>query len=199
MPADGGAPPTRIVSVPHVVHVSDWSPDGRTIAWTEFYPNGNAQIRVVNADGSGNVRTLVSGPFDARGAVFSRDGKWIAFASNESGRDEIYVEPYEGPGSRWRVSTAGGREPVWSTNGKTVFYRGDEEMLAVDIETEPEFRRSKPRVIFKDVYESEHRADRNYDISPDGRRFLMLKSARPFAAAELTVVLNWRTSLPHTD
>ena len=196
MPAESGAKATLLCSAAHIAHVSDWSPDGRVIAWTEFHPNGTAEIRAVDALGSGVVRTIVSGPFDARGAVFSPNGKWIAFASNESGRDEVYVQPYPGPGGPWRVSTSGGQEPAWSADGKSVFYRGDDQMKSVHVQTEPTFNKLESRVLFRDVYASEHRTDRNYDISSDGARFLMLKNARPFPPAELAVVLNWHTMLP---
>ena len=195
MRAESGAKPTLLCSAAHIAHVSDWSPDGRVIAWTEFLPNGTAEIRTVDALGSGAVRTIVSGPFNARGAVFSPNGRWIAFASNESGRDEIYVQPYPGPGRPWRISTSGGQEPAWSADGTSVFYRGDDHMKSVGVQTEPAFNKLQARSLFRDIYESEHRTDRNYDISADGTRFLMLKSARPFPPAELSVVLNWHTML----
>jgi hypothetical protein len=183
-----------------MMHVSDWSPDGRQLAWTEFHPVSGGQIRVATLDGSGAVRTLVAGPFDARGTVFSPDGRWMAFTSNETGRDAVYVQPYPGPGPKHRISVGVGREPVWSRNGHRVYFRGEGRMSAVDVQTSPIFTAGTPRVLFTDTYEGAHggggdRGDRNYDLSADGRRFLMMKAARPYSPAELIVTLNWRSAL----
>lgn len=199
VPADGRARPTQLTSGEHTIHVSDWSRDGRALTWTEFNPSSGGEIRVVALDGSGATRTLVSGPFDVRGAVFSPDGQWIAYTSNESGRDEVYVQPYPGPGSKRQISMGGGQEPVWSRTGKNIFFRGQGRVMTVDVRTSPTFALSPPRTLFLDIYLTEHRADRNYDVSADGQRLLMLKPARPFPLAELSVVLNWTTMLGQRD
>ena len=195
LPVDGRGPPTQLSSGRHTIHVSDWSPDGRALAWTEFNPTHGGQIRVLALGGSPAIRNLVDGLFDARGAVFSPDGRWIAYASNETGRDEVYIQPYPGPGRKTRISAGGGREPLWSRDGKTVYFRGQGRVMSAEVRTSPVVDPSTPRILFTDIYLSEHRDDRNYDVSPDGRRFLMLKPARPFPPAELSVVLNWERTL----
>jgi len=195
----GGGPLKRLWSGRYTIHVSDWSPDGRALAWTEFNPKFGGEIRVGALDSSGAVRTLVGGAWDAHGAVFSPDGRWIAYTSNESGHDEVYVQPYPGPGPKSRVSLGGGQEPVWSRNGSHVYYRGRALMNSVDVRTSPTFSASMPRTVFIDTYLTDHRADRNYDVSADGTRFLMVKRARPLPPTELSVVLNWMTSLSQHD
>jgi serine/threonine-protein kinase len=196
-PPEGAGLPTALSSGQYMLHVSDWSSDGRTLAWTEFTPTLGGEIRIGMLDGSGAIRTVVAGPFDERGAVFSPDVRWIAYTSNESGRDEVYVQPYPGPGRRQQVSVGGGQEPAWSRNGDKLYFRGKGGMASVDVKTSPRFTTSTPRKLFDDVYETEHSnsADRNYDVSADGRRFLMVKAARAFPPAELIVVLNWSATL----
>jgi serine/threonine protein kinase/Tol biopolymer transport system component len=194
LPSDGKGRPESLLSASHPIHVSDWSPDGRTLLWTEFDPVSGGRIRSGPADGSGPAQSLTDSPFDVRGAVFSPDGGWIAYTSNESGRDEIYVQPHPGPGLKRRVSVAGGREPVWARRGGTLYFRGPERVMSVDITTSPTFTKGLPRPLFLDRYESEHNGDRNYDVTADGR-FLMLRPAQPFPAAELSVILNWQATL----
>ena len=192
--ADGDGSPTSVGSGQHI-HVSDWSPNGRDLVWTEFKPTPGGEIRTATLDRSGVMRTLAAGPFDARGGVFSPDGRWIAFTSNESGQDEVYVQSYPGSARKHRISVERSREPVWSRRGDQLYFRGRGRMWAVDVQTSPTFSAGEPRVLFADAYEVEHGGggDRNYDLSADGRRFLMVKPARPYPPAEVIVTLNWRT------
>ena len=181
-----------------MIHVSDWSPNGRSLLWTEFHPVTGGEIRVAALDGSSEVRTITGAPFDARGAVFSPDGRWIAYASNETGIDEVYVQRFPGPSPKHQISFGGGHEPVWSPTGEHIFFRGRGRMTAVPVRTFPTFSADPPRPLFADGYEVEHGIDRNYDVSKDGKRFLMLKPARPFDPAEMTVILNWGATLGQT-
>ena len=125
--------------------------------------------------------------------AFSPDGRWLAYISDESGRYEIYAQPYPGPGGKWQLSTDGGTEPVWNPNGRELFYRSGEKMMAVDIATRPSFAAGKPRVLFEGQYLPSAATLPNYDVSRDGQRFLMLKPSEQAEAAstQITVVLNW--------
>jgi len=122
----------------------------------------------------------------------------MAYASEESGRREIYVQAYPGPGGRWQVSSDGGNEPLWSANGRELFYRSGDQMMAVDISAEGEFLAGKPRQLFEGSYV---RADvyvrAIYDVSPDGQRFLMLKAVeqKRVPLTQIDVVLNWSDEL----
>jgi serine/threonine-protein kinase len=117
---------------------------------------------------------------------FSPDGKSVAYESNETGRNEVFVVPYPGPGGKTQVSTEGGTQPHWNRNGRELFFRSGDKLMAVDVETGAAFRALVPRVLFT-------KASPDYDVAPDGRRFLMLKAAAApeGSPSELHVVLNW--------
>ena len=91
-------------------------------------------------------------PFEEGGARFSPDGRWLAYVSIESGRPEVYVQPYPGPGGKWQVSIDGGTEPVWSRNGRELFYRSGNRMMAVETTMQPSFSAGKPRMLFEGPY-----------------------------------------------
>jgi dipeptidyl aminopeptidase/acylaminoacyl peptidase len=130
--------------------------------------------------------------FDEAVPRFSPDGRWLAYISDESGRFEIYVQPYPGPGRKWQISTEGGTEPVWNPNGRELFYRSGDKMMAVDIATQPGFAAGTPRKLFEGRYELPPFPTTNYDVSPDGQRFLLLKPIEQEAAStQINVVLNW--------
>jgi serine/threonine-protein kinase len=130
----------------------------------------------------------------------SPDGRWLAYAADdESGRREIYVQPYPGLGGKFQISTGGGNEPQWSRDGRELFYRSGNKMIAVAIATEGGFVAGKPRQLFEGNYITTLAGwvRANYDVSPDGQRFLMLKRVdqgreRP---AQINVVLNWSEEL----
>ena len=109
----------------------------------------------------------------------------VAYESSEGGRTEIYVVPYPGPGGRSQVSTDGGAQPRWNRNGRELFFRSGARMMAVDVETWAAFRAGAARVLFE-------RVSSDYDVAPDGTRFLMLKpSATAGDSTEIHVIVNW--------
>ena len=108
-----------------------WSPDGTTLAFHERKAGGERDIWTV-ARGQEPMPFLLT-PFDERSPRFSPDGRWLAYVSDESGRDEVYVQPFPGPGAKWLVSTDGGREPVWGRDGRELFYRAGDLMMAVPL------------------------------------------------------------------
>ena len=121
----------------------------------------------------------------------SPDGKWMAYQSDQSSRWEIYVCPFPPVvnSKRWLVSKAGGESPLWSPDGKELFYRSPDAIMAVSVKTEPAFKPGLPISLFPDKYVGQ------FDISPDGKRFLMLKpedeESETEAPRKIVVVLNW--------
>jgi len=169
-----------------------WSPDGQLLAFVEIDPTTGYDIWVLRM-GDRKPQPFLRTPFDESAPQFSPDGHWLAYISNESGPWEVYVQPYPGPGGKWQISTEGGTEPVWNRNGRELFYRSGDKMMAVDVDTQPSFAAGKPRVLFEGRYEPTPATFPNYDVSPDGQRFLMLKPSEAGEAAptQINVVLNW--------
>jgi eukaryotic-like serine/threonine-protein kinase len=123
------------------------------------------------------------------GTGFSH-GKWIAYASDESGKQEIYVENFPPAGGKWQVSTDGGIEPSWSPNGKELFYLHLTRLMAVDVRTETDrFDQRTPHVLFDAPFGNIRR--NAYVVSPDGRRFLVNARIESAEILPMTVILNW--------
>jgi Tol biopolymer transport system component len=190
--ADGSGGLERLTTSEYVNTPSSWSPDGQLLAFWEVNAATGWDIWVLRPSDR-KAQPFLRTPFNESVPRFSPDGRWLAYISNESGRYEIYVQPYPGPGGKWQISTEGGTEPAWNPNGKELFYRSGDKMMAVDIATQPGFSAGKPRVLFEGRYEPTPATFPNYDVSPDGQRFLMLKPAEASEAAptQINVVLNW--------
>src|SRR5262249_10888180 len=139
------------------------------------------------------VQPFVRTPYEESAPKFSPDGKWLAYASDESERREVYVQPYPGPGGKWQISTDGGQEPVWNPKGGELFYRSGNKMMVVDIDTKSSFVAGKPRMLFEGVYLSTAASFAYYDVAPDGQRFLMLKpvDSQTGTPTQINVVLHW--------
>lgn len=165
-----------------------WTPDGQTLVFAERKPNGERDIWVVER-GTDPAPFLLT-PFDEWSPAFSPDGSWLAYVSDESGRAEVYLQPYPGPGGRWLISTGGGTDPVWAKDGHELYYLQDDQLMSVPIQTAPAVNVGAPRRLFEGHYE---RSDigRNYDLSPDGKRFVMIRSDEREATPRMHVVLNW--------
>ena len=170
-----------------------WSPDGQLLAFMEVNPATQRDIWVLRM-GNHKAEPFLKTKFDESVPRFSPDGNWLAYISNESGRYEIYVQAYPGPGGKWQISTEGGTEPAWNRNGRELFYRNGDKMMAVDIVTQPSFAAGKPRMLFEGQYFANDwpLIGAAYDVSPDGQRFLMVKASEQAASAsQINVVLNW--------
>ena len=198
--ADGGGGLERLTTSEYNHVPMSWSPDGKLLAFIEINPTTGYDIWVLPlgdpAVGSGQARKaqpFLRTQFNESVPRFSPDGRWVAYVSDESGRYEIYVQPYPGPGGKWQISTEGGTEPVWNRNGRELFYRSGNKMMAVEIATQPSFAAGQPRMLFEGQYVPTPATTPNYDVSADGQRFLMLKPSEPAQAAptQINVVLNW--------
>jgi eukaryotic-like serine/threonine-protein kinase len=131
--------------------------------------------------------------FRERQPDFSPNGHLLAYASDDSGHFEIYVCSVEGPPVRKQISTAGGTEPLWARDGSRLYYRRGDEVWGVDIRWEPDFSPGRPRLLFSIPRIVASVNGRSYDISLDGRQFLMVQAtpATPTPVTELILVQNW--------
>jgi eukaryotic-like serine/threonine-protein kinase len=178
-----------------------WSADGQLLAFDELNRRTGSDIWVLQLSDR-KAEPFLRTPFEEGVARFSPDGRWLAYVSNESGRPEIYVQPYPGPGGKWQVSIDGGTDPVWSRNGRELFYRTGNRMMAVETTMQPRFSAGKPRMLFEGPYFSDFATafsiqTVSYDVSADGQRFLVVKAneAASRSAAQINVVLNWTEEL----
>jgi serine/threonine-protein kinase len=180
---------------------------GGLAIFVKLLPSRNAEIWSTSAvpssagsASSGVARRIMEARTADGGPQLSPDGRWLAYASDESGSGrEVYVRAFPGPGGPWQASVGGGNEPQWNPRGGELFYRNGDRMMAVPVDTTAGFSAGKPHELFKGNYAPSHggyvRA--NYDVSPDGRRFLMLQPADAGATppSQITVVLNWSEEL----
>ena len=174
-----------------------WSPDARTLVFRQRRGSGaKDDIGMLSMEGDRKPELISETVFAEAHPMLSPDGRWLAYASDESGRREVYVRSFLEPGGRWQISTEGGAEPRWNSGGKELFYRRGDEMWAVSVTTEPSFQPGRPTLLFEGSFElggSFH----NYDVSPNGERFVMVQSEEvPEAAPErVNVVLHWLDEL----
>lgn len=192
--ADGSGGLERLTTNEFQQIPKSWSPDGQFLGFHENNPKTKKDLwtlRVSDRKAEPFLRT----PFNEAGPTFSPDGHWVAYSSDESGRYEIYVQPFPGPGGKWQISTDGGLEPAWNRNGRELFYRSGKKMMAVEVgTTQSSFTAGKPKLLFQSDYVSVSPTQPNtaYDVSPDGQRFLMLKeTGRAISNTQINIVQNW--------
>jgi Tol biopolymer transport system component len=189
--ADGSGGLERLGTSHYAQVPRSWSPDGQLLAFHENNITTGKDIWVLRLSDH-KAEPFLQTPFNEGGPVFSPDGHWLAYISDESGRPEIYVKPYPGPGGKWQISTEGGNEPAWNRNGRELFFRSGSKMMAVEVTTQPTFSAGKPKLLFEGQYVPVQAGlmSTAYDVSPDGQRFLMIK-ANEQPPAQINVVLNW--------
>ena len=135
------------------------------------------------------VEPLLQSPAIEWGLTFSPDGRLMAYTSDESGRYDVYVQPYPPTGPKFQISTGGGEEPHWSPRGDELFYRNGNEWMRAVVTTEPELEISRPQLLFQGNYLNV--PGPSYDVSPDGERFLLLQPPYQDPPTELHLIVNW--------
>ena len=183
----------------------DWSRDGRYLIYQISSPKTGQDLWIAPQssgvpDGERKPIPYLQTEFDEKHGRFSPDGRWVVYTSNESGRDEIYVQSHPSPGTKFMISVDGGFEPQWRRDGTEVFYIAeDRTMMAVPVKlstsaAEP-FQAGQPKRLFTVPMIDTFIVGRSYEVSNDGQRFLIPAPASGGAAQALTVVVNWQAGL----
>jgi Tol biopolymer transport system component len=200
--ATGGTAQDEVLSTPlgdppGPTVAEDWSPDGRYAAVRVVNPKTSFDIWLLafNPDtpGGGTPRPYLLTEFDERNARISPDGRWLAYTSNESKRNEIYVQSFPTPGAKVPVSTNGGERSVWSRDGKELYFVSlDGKMMAAAVSSGPKFEVGVPKPLFN--VRLARNMDAWFDVSRNGR-FLIPVQVEQTVSAPITVVVNWQAEL----
>ena len=188
---DGAGDIEVLLSDEELTAPTDWSRDGNFIVMNRGIAQLNSDLWVFSIQDH-KATPFLATPFNESDGRFSPDGKWMVYVSDESGQPEIYVQPFPGPGAKWRVSTKGGSMPSWSHDGRELFFIAlDKSLMRAGIKLEPELKIEVPSSLF--VTRIKHSVDMNqqYDVSPDGQRFLINTLIEEDDTASITLVLNW--------
>jgi dipeptidyl aminopeptidase/acylaminoacyl peptidase len=169
-----------------------WSADGQWLAYYDTDLATGGDIWVLPSEGDRKPRVVVRTPATENSPRLSPDGRWVAYTSNESGSVEVFVQGFPEPGGRTLISTSGGVEPVWSRDGRELFYLDGDAMMAVEVKTSPTFAAGAPRMLFEGRYVLSPTSIAGYDVSADGQRFLRVQPMHPdLPTNQIQVVLNW--------
>jgi serine/threonine protein kinase len=196
--SSGAGTEDAVLSSDRAKYVTDWSPDGKFILYRAVDATTNLELWALPIGGSHEPIPFLKTTFGVSHGQFSPDGRWVAYASNESGKWEIFVAPFPGPGGNWKVSTAGGSEPRWRRDGKELFYVApDGKMMAVEVTAGSTFEAGAATPLFQtrrrepvsstDLF--------SYDVSADGQRFLINTDVGEVTSLPLTTVFNWTEEL----
>ena len=197
--ADGSGAVERLSTDISNQFPSSFSPDGQTLLFAAF--RDTFDIATLSMDGDQTVDWLLEGDYHELSPEVSPDGRWLAYSSSESGQGEVYVRRFPNVDEeRWQVSADGGVFPMWGPDGRELFYvQGTNALMAVSVDTDTNFNPGNAALVFEGPYRggpSGGARARPYDISPDGRRFLMIKETTDSPdLSQLIVVLNWHEEL----
>ena len=166
-----------------------WSPDGRTLVFSTKAKDTAEDIWTLSLEGDRAAKPWLQTAGNEWAGRLSPDGRWMAYNSDESGQPEVYVQPFPGRGGKWLVSQGGGGfNAIWSRDGRRLYFRRGDQVLEADVDTASGFTLGTPRVLFSGRYLA---TGRDFDVSPDGTRFVMMRNDDPRSTATLHVVLNW--------
>jgi serine/threonine-protein kinase len=175
-PADGSSPGEPLLKheiVSNIGHIYSWSPDGTIMTFAVQSRPSDWDLWRLHLEETATAQPFIETSFSELQGVFSPNGRWIAYRSTESGRSEVYVAPFPGPGPKRLISTESGIEPLWSRDGQELYYRSRAKLMVVSVQTEPSFQAGTPRVLFEVPQMNRSGLWRTYDVTPDGQRFIM--------------------------
>jgi dipeptidyl aminopeptidase/acylaminoacyl peptidase len=178
---------------------TDWSPDGRFLLYEQSGEKTGFDLWLLPLFGDRKPMPYLQTQFDEGQGRFSPDGHWVAYASTETGRPEVYVQTFPASGGKWQISNGGGMLPLWRRDGKELFYvvPAVGRLMSVEVKTSPQFEPSAPKFLFQAPFALTHQMDagNHYAVSADGQRFLLNLPIQENASSPITVVLNWTAGL----
>ena len=194
-PSSGAGNEELVLESDRNKNAGDWSLDGRLLLYGVDDPKTTWDLWVLPLSADGKPRPFLQAEFSQEYGRFSPDGRWVAYRSNESGRFEVYVTPFPGPGGKWQISTAGGSFPRWRRDGKEIFYvTPDTKLMAAAVSSRGSaFEVGALQLLFETSVRLD--GDYPYDVSADGQRFVVNTLVKDTTAAPITVVVNWTAAL----
>jgi len=196
-PLDGSTAPRRLHSEADPIVVSGITPDGLTVLFNR-YGTADSDIMAAPMDGHEAARALWEEPGPQYAAVPSPDGRWLAYVSQTTGENEVFIRTISGQGGKWQVSGDTGLVPVWAPDGRELFFVRGDTMMSVSIEaSEMNITAGAPKKLFDFPPGRRSERDiRSFDITPDGKQFILMRSANPgVGRRNINVVLNWSEEL----
>lgn len=179
---------------PHIQMLSSWAPDGESFVMLEIHPRSKGDLWIVDR-ADGEARPLLVTPHDEREAVISPDGRWLAFTSDETGRHEIYVISFPDAAGKVAISVEGGLEPKWSSDGRELFYRSGDQLMAVAVEAGEAFQVGEPKVLFDGV---EGVREEMFAVVPPEDRFLVIEYDPRATGDRFELIVDWAAAItPH--
>jgi eukaryotic-like serine/threonine-protein kinase len=196
---DGTGDEERLTTKPDVSQTpTSVTPDGRWLAFNEngAQEPGGVGIWVMRLDGDRKPQRLFAAPAGEVDGQFSPDGKWIAYQVTVSSREEIYVAPFPGPGARHQISTDGGTEPLWSRDGRELFFQNGPQLMVVEVAPGAALSAGVPHLVHEGRFFKTINGNSSWSVTPDGKRFLRIQQVEPERAiTSFELVLNWFSEL----
>jgi len=194
--ADGSAGEEVLAGSDRHLHLGGWSPKGDALV---AMATDTGNIWTLEMADKRTLRPFLQAPYQTRAATISPNGRWLAYAANDTNRFEVYVQSFPNLSGKYQISSDGGAEPIWAKNGRELFYRNGDKMMAVAItEKDHRLEPGTPTLLFEDRFavSTVSGGDAWYDVSPDGKRFLMLKTEdAPNGTASIVIVQDWINEL----
>jgi len=189
---DGSGTPETLLVRPEPIYETEFSADGRTMVFRLSHPETSRDIWVTSADSPQAAVPLLRTPFNERQIALTPDGQWLAYVSNETGTDEVYLRRPQQGSPRWRVSPGGGLSPRWARAGRELFFWSGDSLLVVTVEAGAPPRLGKPRGVLAGSFQGST-SNTLYDVSADGNRIVLVQSEAQADAGgeEMHVLLHW--------
>jgi Tol biopolymer transport system component len=187
-PADGSGPAELVYQGPDAIREGVFTPDGGSIVFRTDTPDSNRDVFRLSLSGEREPVPLLTGVNDDKHPRVSPDGRLLAYTSNETGREEVYLRALSGRAARVRVSTGGGGAPLWSPEGRQLYYRIGAAVMVANVTASPALAITRRDTVFTGRFTTSP-WHQNYDVTPDGKSFVMLRPVEE--QQQLVMVLNW--------